>query len=86
LVSNGEYNVTVCVGDAGFEQIGQRVEVEGQVLIDDRTTGLGEFRESSAMITVKDGRLTVELGLPGRKQNTCLYWLRIARLQAKPTP
>jgi hypothetical protein len=38
------------------------------------------------MITVKDGRLTVELGLPGRNQNTCLNWLRIARLQAKPTP
>lgn len=83
-IEDGTYRVTVCVGDAGFEQADQRVAVEGTVLVDDVTTAVGEFREKSAVVEVSDGRLTVELGRKGRKRNTCLNWLRIARTPANP--
>ena len=84
-VENGSYAVTVCVGDSGYEQVGQRVTIEGQVLVEDETTAVGEFCERSATVEVKDGRLTVELGQKNRMQNTCLNWLRMIRLEQTKT-
>lgn len=85
-VPNGTYRVTVCVGDAGFEQVDQRVTVEGQVMVDDVTTGIGEYYERTIAVAVKDGRLTVELGQKDRTRNTCLNWLRIVRKESIANP
>ena len=42
-VPDGRWQVTVCVGDAGFEQSGQRVRVEGVAAVSDATTAPGWF-------------------------------------------
>ena len=76
-VPNGRYEVTVCVGDSGHEQAGQNVTVEGSETLRDIDTFTGEFAEKTATVEVVDGRLTVEIGLPGSSTNTCLNWLRI---------
>jgi hypothetical protein len=76
-VANGKYRVTVCVGDAGHDQPGQGVLVEGVVVVDDQTTYAGRFLERSTEIDLRDERLTVQIGsgLPGC--NTCLNWLQL---------
>ncbi len=81
---NGRYRVTVCVGDSGHDQPGQRVVAESVVVFKDESTATGEFAEGTADVEVKDGRLTIEIGhrdLGGRKVNTCINWLRVVRAQ-----
>ncbi len=73
----GTYHVTVCVGDAGHDQPGQRLFVEGLPMIDNVTTAAGRFHETSAIIQLTDGKLTVSLGPQQPGHNTCLNWLRI---------
>ena len=75
----GTYDVTICIGDAGHEQFGQNVTVEGTPLLRDVLTPEGFFQEKSLTVEVKDGLLTVEIGLPDSKTNTCLNWLRITK-------
>ncbi|HIQ22528.1 MAG TPA: FAD-dependent oxidoreductase, partial [Planctomycetes bacterium] len=75
---NGRYRVTVCIGDAAFAQTGQNVTVEGRALFRDHDTEAGWFAEKSIQVDVRDGRVTIEIGLPGRSTNTCLNWARIA--------
>lgn len=79
-VPNGRYAVSVCVGDSDHEQFGQNVTVEGQALLRDCETRAGWFAEKSAEVEVRDGRLTVEIGLPGSSTNTCLNWVRLVPL------
>ena len=79
-VENGEWKVTVCVGDGGHEQRGQRVKAEGVIVIDQVDTAEGRFWEASAVVNVKDGRLTLDLGPQGPGENTCLNWVRLERL------
>ncbi len=76
-IDNGSWQVTVCVGDAAHEQIGQRVTVEGVPAIVNETTAAGRFLEATVSVEVKDGRLTMELGPQQRAQNTCVNWLQI---------
>ncbi len=73
----GRYAVTVCVGDSGHEQTGQNVTIEGAPVFENIDTPIGEWAESETIVEVNDGRLTVEIGRPGGKTNTCLNWLRI---------
>ncbi len=80
-VDDGTYYVTVCIGDSGFEQPGQFVQVEGQVVADGIDTYIGEFHVASAEVEVQDGKLTVDIGTEEPSLNTCLNWLRIVRLQ-----
>ena len=75
---NGRYEVTVCVGDSGHEQTGQNVTVEGDETLRGIDTFTAEWLEKAVTVDVSDGRLTVEIGLPGSVANTCLNWLRIA--------
>lgn len=75
VLPRGSYRVTVCVGDAGHEQVGQWVTVEGNPLIEDRATVSGAFHEQSTTVDVSDGRLTVEIGKTGSTTNTCLNWI-----------
>lgn len=73
----GTYIVDVSIGDSGHEQFGQNVTVEGKPAFRDIRTRSGRFAETSVEVEVKDGRLTVEIGMPGGTTNTCLNWLRI---------
>jgi len=74
---DGRYEVTVCVGDSGHEQAGQNVTVEGHETLRGIDTFTGEWAEKSTTVELTDGRLTVEIGLPGSSTNTCLNWLRV---------
>ncbi len=75
---DGNWQVTVCVGDSAHDQPGQRVTVEGSSVIDNVDTAAGRFCERTVVVSVSDGRLTVDLGPQQPGQNTCLNWLRIA--------
>lgn len=75
-----EYEVTVCVGDAGHEQKGQNVRVEGETLIENGSTRSGAFLERSAVVTSSDGKLSVTIGKKGSGANTCLNWVILRRL------
>jgi len=77
VLPDGRYRVTVCIGDSGHEQFGQNVTIEGQAVFRDHETPAGWFAERSADVTVEDGRLTVEIGLPESTTNTCLNWVEI---------
>ena len=77
-LSDGRYEITVCVGDSGHEQTGQNVTVEGDKTLRGIDTVTGEWLEKTVVVDISDGRLTVEIGLPGSSTNTCLNWLRIA--------
>ena len=75
---NGTYQVTVCIGDSDHEQVGQNVALEGAYVIESADTPTGVFAEKSAEVTVKDGRLTVDIGKAGGTMNTCINWIRVA--------
>lgn len=74
---NGKYTVNLSIGDAAHEQFGQNVTVEGTPVFRNHTTRVGRFAEKSVEVEVRDGRLTVEIGLPGGETNTCLNWVRV---------
>jgi hypothetical protein len=78
-VENGPWKVTVCVGDAGHPQDGQRVSIEGVPVVDDVSTFAGGFFEGTVTVEVKDGRLTMDLGRQSPGQNTCVNWIQIDR-------
>lgn len=82
-VSDGTYRVTVCVGDAGHPQPGQRVVIEGVEAVDDAMTGPGRYREAEVDVTVEDGRLTLEIGSGRPGCNTCLNWLRVVEISGE---
>lgn len=77
----GNYRVTVCVGDSDHEQLGQNVTVEGQTLMENQNTESGMFHEAVTTVAINDGRLTMEIGRPGSKTNTCVNWLLIERVE-----
>ncbi|MFG0335178.1 MAG: FAD-dependent oxidoreductase [Maioricimonas sp. JB049] len=80
-VENGTYRVTACIGDSGFVQKGQVVTIEGVPLARNQTTAINQFFEKSAVVEVKDGRLTVDIGSPRQGVNTCLNRLRFSRVE-----
>ncbi|MFN3148382.1 FAD-dependent oxidoreductase [Bremerella sp.] len=77
---NGRYRVSVCLGDAAHEQLGQNLQIEDTVIADHLDTQSGTFAELSADVTVKDGRLTLKLGTPKGGSNTCINWLIVKSL------
>lgn len=70
-----EYEVIVCIGDAGHDQPGQCVVVEGETWFSEETTLAGAFLERSGRVAVEDGRLTVAIGREEGGANTCLCWV-----------
>ncbi|MCR9115503.1 MAG: FAD-dependent oxidoreductase [bacterium] len=81
-LENGDYQVTVCVGDSDHEQLVQRVLVNDETVINDINTAAGEFREATTAVSVRNGRLNVQLGSQKSGSNTCINWLLI---EPKPT-
>jgi hypothetical protein len=80
-LENGSYAVTVCIGDVGFDQPGQYVAVEGNVLASNLSTQKGSFRELTSIVEVSDGQLTVTIGRPEGGSNTALNWIFITPYQ-----
>lgn len=78
-VPNGRWTVTVCVGDAGHPQPGQRVTIEGTKAVDNVTTLAGSFSEHTVTVDVQDHLLTMELGPQVPGNNTCVNWIEIRR-------
>ncbi|MCG8586815.1 MAG: hypothetical protein MI757_19095, partial [Pirellulales bacterium] len=76
-LANGDYDVTVCIGDSGHEQPGQRVAVEDEIVVDNKHTDAGSFHIAKTTAKVRDGRLTLSIGQRG-DTNTCLVWLVVA--------
>jgi hypothetical protein len=75
----GEYVVDVAIGDSAYEQVGQNVTIESKPVFRDHTTKLGRFAEGQIEVVVRDGTLTIEIGLKGSTTNTCLNWVRISQ-------
>lgn len=75
-----EYKVIVCIGDAGHDQPGQYVEIEGESLFENVSTIAGAFLEKSTVVQAQDGRLSVKIGRLGSGKNTCLCWIVLKRL------
>ncbi|MFV0444326.1 MAG: FAD-dependent oxidoreductase [Planctomycetaceae bacterium] len=79
VLPEGRYRVTACIGDSRHEQLGQNVTIEGQALLQSRSTAAGRFCEATVTVDVADGRLTVEIGRAGSTTNTCLNWVVVER-------
>ncbi len=78
-IENGSWTVTACLGDAGYDQPGQRLNVEGVQLVDEESSAAGQFIEVSTTVDVTDGRLTLTLGPQKPGCNTCLNWVVIVK-------
>lgn len=77
MVPNGNYRVSVCLGDAGHEQLGQNLQIERKVVAKRLDTQSGCFAEIVSDIMITDGKLTLTLGTPKGGSNTCINWLVI---------
>lgn len=77
---NGLYRISVCLGDAGHEQLGQNLRVEGKVVAENLDTQSGIFAEIVSDVRIEDGRLTLTLGTPKGGSNTCINWLLVEPL------
>ena len=80
-VENGDYEVTVCVGDSGHEQKGQFAVVEGKLVITDVDTTTGRFHEAAATVSVSDGCLSLTIGRPEGGSNTALCWIALRKME-----
>jgi len=74
-VENGQWEVHVCLGDAGHEQPGQHLWIEANQVAAKLDTAAGHFQEFSRTVEVRDGRLTLTAGVPEGGSNTCINWL-----------
>ncbi|MCA9240230.1 MAG: NPCBM/NEW2 domain-containing protein, partial [Planctomycetales bacterium] len=75
-VPNGEYLVTVSIGDAGFVS-DHTLNVEGQNYWAAEHLEANQFATQTQRVTVSDGRLTLDSGAAGDKA-TRINYLRIA--------
>ncbi len=60
-LDNGDYHVTVSIGDAQFDSI-HTLNVEGSNLWNELPLAPGDFRKAVAIVSVNDGRLTLDQG------------------------
>ncbi len=76
-VDNGLYNVTVCVGDAGFSST-PTVNVEGVNYWTGINLGVNQYLQVTKTVMVTDGRLTIDNGGTA-DQITKLNYVEIAK-------
>lgn len=70
-VTNGTYQVTLVAGDARFYDSHFVLNVEGITMLDGTPDAGHRWLESTAMVTVTDGRLTVRSGSGARNNKLC---------------
>lgn len=80
----GAYVVTVAVGDAGFDST-HTLNVEGVSFYLAEPTAANEFRKSSQIVLVSDGRLTIDQGTAADKA-TRLDFIEIVPTEAAVPP
>ena len=80
-VANGRWKVQVCLGDSGHPQPGQHLSIEGQVAAANTETAAGQFHEVTSTATVRDGYLTLTLGVPEGGSNTCINWVTLESIE-----
>jgi hypothetical protein len=85
---NGEYRITLTVGDPAYNQGPQRVVIEDVVAVDNETTAPGSSISRTVVTQIEDGMLTVGIG--SGTGHTVLDYLTIELLstadQTEPTP
>ena len=74
-VENRVWMVHVCLGDSAHEQPGQHLSIENEMIAENVDTGAGQHFETRTEIEVRDGRLTLTMGVPGGGSNTCINWV-----------
>jgi hypothetical protein len=75
---NGNYLITLESGDPAYESGGHRIEVEGEVILNDIVKAPGEFATvTDYVITVSDGQLTVKIGESAIGEFSALNYLII---------
>lgn len=75
VLANGEYRVTVSVGDASYTDSNHVINIEGEQVISGFTPTADElFKVATAVVTVDDGRLTID-GIGG--ENTKINYIEI---------
>jgi fibronectin type 3 domain-containing protein/glucose/arabinose dehydrogenase len=76
-VPSGSYEVTVSAGDAGPDlNAAYRINIEGQSAIAFTPTSANHFATATKIVTVTDGRLTLDTG--GGSKNTKINYVDIA--------
>lgn len=81
-LANGDYDVTVSVGDCAYAQGPQRVVVEGTPFVEDERTASGSFLVRTRKVRVMDGRLSVTIG--GGGGVTALDFVEVVRAYDQP--
>jgi FAD dependent oxidoreductase len=79
VIPSGTWAITLCVGDAAHEQAGQFVNVENVAAVKNVMTAAGRFFETTYVVEINDGRLTIDLGPQQPGRNTCLNWIRLVQ-------
>ena len=74
-VPNGDYTVTVCMGDPKYPVGGMHAQAEGVYVVKGVLSEATPWIEETADVTVSDGKLTLTFNGGGSKRR--LAWLRI---------
>ena len=82
VLPDADYLVTVSVGDATVAQGPHRIEVEGQVLVNNVSTLAGQFFTASGTVRLRDGRLTLKMG--GTTGVTALNFITVVDQTIQP--
>jgi arabinan endo-1,5-alpha-L-arabinosidase len=83
-LTNGNYQVTVGIGDASFTST-HTINVEGVSYWNAVALSAGQFLNKSQIVSVVDGRLTLNNGVSSEKQ-TRLNFIEIVKVGATATP
>ena len=71
-LSDGDYTVTLIIGDASYTQDMIDVHAEGVLVVDDLTVFKGAFQEISFVVTVADGHLNLRFHNDGGRST---HWV-----------
>jgi pectate lyase len=83
VLANGDYNVTVGIGDASFASI-HTINVEGNVYWNALALSAGQFVNKTVQVSVSDSRLTLNNGGAGEKA-TRLNFIEVVKVGSTPT-
>jgi pectate lyase len=72
-IDSSTYNVEVAIGDAGFDRDGYVVNVEGVNYWKFISLAANEFAIDTKIVTVTDGKLTIDNGASGTKNTRICY-------------
>ncbi len=78
-LENGNWQITLCVGDAAHAQSGQRISIGSVEVVDDAVTAAGRFLEVTENVDIREGGLTMTLGPQAPDHNTCVNWIELIK-------